>query len=108
MFFLTKWIQILSCILCDDGDDGDAGVYLYLCFHIVPGPSDDIWQRPFKHDVTLDMVDDEYDLDHCSHSTKYNCPISPNLNEAATKELGGYGQMKFTKLSQLLENITMC
>ena len=89
--------------------DGD-GSHFGLSFFILKGPSDDILEWPFKHNVEISLIDQQSGLEHCTRTAKY--PDGPNKKDAFNKPINdeniGLGYPKFITLEEISTNARLC
>lgn len=90
-------------------DDIEDGSYLGVLFHIMRGPLDNALKWPFKHDVTVALIDQQTGIDFHSHTFKYHhFPNDVRWNKPTTERNGGLGTYYFIELTQLLTNAALC
>lgn len=83
-------------------------VHLGVYFYIMRGPLDNALQWPFRHSVTLALVDQQTGLDKYSDTTEYgDAPDHINWNKPTTEKNGPFGKCKFIERDSLLGNVAL-
>lgn len=92
-----------------DGTGLYKGVYLGVSFHIMRGPFDNTLQWPFRHSVTIALINQQTGKDHCNskgniadfHDGMYWGRPNNERNEALSFD-------KFVPLDKLMNDIALC
>lgn len=92
-----------------DGFGAGRGTHLSVYFCMMRGAFDNILQWPFKHDVTVAVINQHTSLVHTSDTAKFvNFPNPVNWNKPAAERNGGIGYHKFIEIDELLNNPGLC
>ena len=94
--------------LCPDGYGKDKGTNLSLYICIMQGEFDNILQWPFRHDLKLELMNQETGLAHISKIVKpEDNLLEDSWKKPDSKENAGYGFYEFIKQSDLLFNAAL-
>lgn len=99
----------LSVQPAGDNKFGSTKGHLFVRFCLMRGPFDNILQWPFKHGVTLSLVDQQSGLNYHNLTATYDMlPNSVKWNRPTTERNDGIGYSKFVKIAKILNNAALC
>ena len=92
-----------------DPDCYSKKTHLSLCIFIMQGQFDNILQWPFRHDLKVELMNQETGLAHVSGIVKpEDCPMNESWQKPGSKGNRGIGYPEFMNQSDLLSVPALC